>query len=98
MSFAKFLLTEAESKRAVNYFVDLQKKIEKIIEDINKMKEKKEVVESGNVNLIAGMNKVGASLGVVCIDINDLVQTVIPLKVEKEEKPNKKKMEKYLTK
>jgi hypothetical protein len=98
MSFSKFVLMEAESKRAVNYFVDLQKKIEKMIEDICKMKEKKEVTESGNVNLIAGMNKVEASLGVVIVDIGDMIQTVIPLKAEKEEKPSKKKMEKYLAK
>lgn len=96
MSLKKYLLAESETKVLAGKFEKLCKDIQGSIEDVQKFQDMDSVIETGNINVLAQLNKVKAILGDACTEISSLVSMVSVT----EEVPEKKieKMEDYLTK
>lgn len=96
MSLKNYLLAESETKVLSGKFEKLCKDIQGSIEDVQKFQDMDSVIETGNINVLAQLNKVKAILGDACKEITSLVSMVSVT----EEVPEKKieKMEDYLTK
>lgn len=96
MSLKKYLLAESETKALAGKFEKLCKDIQSSIDDVQKFQDMDSVIETGNINVLAQLNKVKAILGDACKEITSLVSMVSVT----EEVPQKKieKMEDYLTK
>lgn len=96
MGLKQYLLAESETTALSGKFEKLCKDIQGSLEDVAKFQELDSVIESGNINVLAQLNKVKAVLGDACKEIGVLVAMV----AVKEEVPEKAetKMSEYLKK
>lgn len=97
MSFNEYVLFESEVKGLTKKFQSLKNSIENSLESVNKFKDNKAVIESGNMDIIRQFNKVGESLECAVEEIDTLIQITSEKKKEPE-KTNKKSMSDYLIK
>jgi len=98
MSFENYVLFESEVRGFAKKFESLKSSIQKTLESINKFKENKDIIESGNMEVIRQFNKVGETLEDALREIDVLVDIASEKKDEPVKDVNKKKMADYLIK
>ena len=97
MSLKNYLLAESETKALSGKFEKLCKDIQGSLGDVEKFQELDSVIETGNINVLAQLNKVKAVLADACKEITSLI-AMVSVTEEVPEKKQESKMEDYLKK
>ena len=98
MDFSNFVLLEGDTKTIASKVEKLGKDVQSYIEDISKYLEDEKVIESGNMNVVASLQKIRGNLQDTCKNVCELVamcQSVVEIPKPED---NKSKMASYLIK